>query len=240
MALKISYSLLTLSSVFSLSSFVEVQGQHLEVSAGITYGSFKMEEVISFQQEIVRQLPVSAQTMSDFPNHYGFESKFTYKLSQFSLGLFGSFISSGSRVSYNDYSGSFEYNQIAKLTQLGLSSEYFLSKNTGSDWQFSPSLQVGIGKTSFNINDQMIVGGSILLEDNLNFTSSHITINPGFNIRRTFNKFFIKTNFGYLIDLPGFLEYSEDKRLNLINENKDPIGVDWSGFRISLSTGIRF
>src|SRR5689334_17014521 len=88
-----------------------VVAQRFQISGGLVNGSYAMAEVSAFQDEVLSQLPVQAKVMSDFPNYIGYEGKVYYRIKRFSAGLYSSFRSTGSRASYADYSGSYEYNQ---------------------------------------------------------------------------------------------------------------------------------
>lgn len=224
--------------IFLFSALTTVSmAQKFEISGSMIYGTYSMKDVSEFQQEIVDQLPVPAKVMSDFPAYIGWEGKTSYCFSRVSLGLYTSMHSTGSRVSYTDYSGSFEYNQLAKITQLGIGVEYFLSSRE-NDWQPFLSMQIGLGWTKFNLNDKLIVDGQLLYEDNIDFASNHITIQPSIGIRRNFGKFFVATQAGYLLDDAKQLE--DDNGYTLLNGEGEPIGVDWSGVRLALTGGIKF
>jgi hypothetical protein len=231
--MKTKAAITLLLSIFTTMSMA----QKFEVAGSMIYGTYSMKEVSSFQQEIIDQLLVPAKVMSDFPAYIGWEGKISYCLPNVSLGLYSSMHSTGSRVSYLDYSGSFEYNQHAKTTQLGLGIEYFLSPRS-NDWQSFLYMQIGLGWTKFNLNDEMIIDGQMIFEDNIDFTSNHITLQPGIGVRRNLGKYFVSTQLGYILDGAKTLE--DDRGFKLLNNKGEPIGVDWSGVRLALTCGIKF
>jgi hypothetical protein len=214
--------------------------QKIQIAVGSNYGSFSMKEVIAFQNEIFDQYPVRPKKISEFPSYFGYEGKAQYQISKFLLGFFGSFNSTGSRLSYQDYSGSFEYNQIAKLVQLGAIAEYRPCQ-AHKVLNFFFSLQIAPGWTNFIINNKTIIGTAVLVDQKVEFVSQHIMIQPGVGVELSFGKnFVLKSNVGYLIDDAGLLEDSNNKSFKLFNKNNKPIGVDWSGLRVGLAGGFRF
>ena len=226
--------------LFCLCS-LHVLCQRLDFEFGVNYGGYNMEEVKEFQEGIKSNYAVDPETMSNFPAHIGFDGRIGYTIARFRIFVFGSFNSSGSRLSYQDYSGSFEYNQLAKFKQIGAGSEFRLNANPDSPWAPFVSMQTGIGKTDFNVNGRTEVAGQTLGEDNLDFVSSHLSINPSIGIRRKIlDHFFVSSSVGYFIDIANPLQYKEDRDLNLLDDNYDAISVNWSGFRIALSLRVRF
>jgi len=214
--------------------------QNVYTSFGVNYASFAMEDATEFQDELWRQLPVRSEKMSEFPNFFGYEGKVYLAFSKFQVGLFGAFNSTGSRLSYSDYSGSFEYNQTATMTQFGIGFEYALSSDIEKPWQPFVSVQVAKGWTNFTIDDMMVVGSQMLVEEKLEFESGHVTIQPGVGLRRTlFKKVFATGQAGYLIDIAEPLQYKEDNDLYLFDDNYNKVSADWSGFRLSLSVGLQ-
>jgi hypothetical protein len=214
--------------------------QRFQFSLGGVYGSYAMNEVSSFQDEILIQLPVDAQVMSDFPNYIGYEGKFYYNFPRFSVGLYSSMHSTGSRISYVDYSGSVEYNQTARITQFGVASEYYLSEKRENPWQPFVSLQIGTGWTTFNIQNKIIVNDFTRSNQDIDFVTRNFTLQPSVGLKRFFGKYFSEAQAGYLVDSSKALSYAEKHDFKLINNKGFPIGTDWSGFRLSLAVGIRF
>jgi len=226
---------IALSIAFVFGFTLICKAQKIEFSGSMIYGAYSMKDVSAFQQEVYEQLPVPAKIISDFPNYFGWELKAMHRFPKLSFGVYTSFHSTGSRISYNDYSGSFEYDQRAKITQLGLCIDYFVLPRENK-WQAFLSLQVGAGWTNFAIIDKLVVNGQTLNNRNLDFKSSHITLQPGLGIKRNIGNFFISTQAAYLIDSASSLKDNAD--LKLISNDGWPIGVDWSGLRLSIGLGV--
>lgn len=222
----------TLLFTYTLSS---AQDQCI-VALGMNYGSYSMSKAKIFQQEILMQTPFGEKTTSTFPSYFGFEGKLLFKVRRARLGAFASLNSTGSRASYSDYSGSFIYDQRAKVVLFGFASEIRLNQ-PGLSWDPFFAAQLGFGKSTFTLSDQLIVGGKQILLENESFKSGHVTILPSFGVRKFFLKrFFVSGTLGYAVDLGSQLEQKDGDYLHL--KSGDLLTLDWSGVRIGLSTGV--
>lgn len=215
--------------------------QVTDLSFGANYGGFNMSEVRQLQNEIKSQISLPVKEISSFPSFVGYEGKVTVHFSRLRIGVIGGVNSTGSRLSYADYSGSLEYNQLAKITHIGFITEFKLKRDSSSTVQPYFSIQLEKGWTRFDIQEKIVVNGSSLVNENPVFRSRHTTIQPGFGIRKSLSYvLFISMYASYLIDSATFLEDLRDKDIKLLDQNFQPVSVNWSGFRIGITLGFNF
>lgn len=147
--------------------------------------------------------------------------------------------SSGSRLSLEDYSGSFEYNQTAKLVQLGAGLDYHLKRE--GKWIPSISFQLTRGWTNVLIDEKVVANQVVFSDNQIKFKSSNVIVQPGVGIRRNLSEaLFVAMDMGYALDMPSLLEDNSSASLKLFNNKNEPIGPDWSGYRVSLTFGLVF
>lgn len=218
--------------------------QQLNFSVGMDYGNFNMKDLKNLQTAVQQQFPVHAKETSSFPAYFGYHAKVYGSIWRFQFGVFGAYNSTGSRLSYQDYSGSIEYNQHAKLIQFGTGFDYFFSSNRDKPWQPFCSFQIAYGRTTLHIDEHVVVGDANpdnRADADLTFHSRHFTLQPAFGLRRAITKhLYAQAQAGYFIDAPGDLKYDEDKSLHLVDDHSNPLHANWSGFRLGLSAGVSF
>jgi hypothetical protein len=231
---KISFILLV-----TLLCALSAHAQKLGFSVNVNYGNYKMKEIRAFENEMIKSFPVKAKSMSSFPAFVGYEGKLFLSFEKFNVGVFGSFNSTGSRISYKDYSGRIDVDQLARLKAIGALVEYKIPVQS-EVWKPFLSLQMSIGKTTYDLDASVELDNETLTDESLVFESKHTLINPSFGLRRqVLKKCFVAATVGYLFDSAADLKYKRDNDLYLLNEDNDPVSLDWSGFRLGMSFGVR-
>ena len=212
--------------------------QKVGIAFNVNYGNYNMNEIHQFQDELIESFPVKAKKMSSFPAFVGYDGRLFLAIKRMNVGIVGSFNSTGSRISYSDYSGSIAIDQLAKLKALGAFVEYTISDRS-EKWEPFVSLMMLRGKSSYTLDARMKVGEEAS-DEQLDFESNHILLNPAFGIRRNVRSFYASATVGYVLDSSEDLRYEKDHKLRLLNEDNEPVGLDWSGFRLGLSIGVKF
>lgn len=237
----------TMKKIFYLT-FVLSQGmscttglaQKFSASFGLEYATYEMSDMRDLQREVRDAMPVPAKNIREFPSYWGYNGNLRYSVGRFTFGVNGGLNSTGARTSYSDYSGSVLNDHLAKVVRIGVGADYRLSKN-GGPLESLLSLQVEQGLTKYNFYSKMVLDGSTIFEEDLDFVSNHIFVHPAFALKRDITSgLFLAAQFGYLLDLGALLEYSENRDAYLLNSDREAVGVHWSGFRLGLSAGFRF
>lgn len=221
----------TLIFIFSVAiHWAGAQSIRIEMGSGM--GSFKMDDLKELNATYLKLLPVKAKITDDFPVQPFYNVAVIYQTaSKVYYGLTGSFASTGSRVSYKDYSGELIFDNI--LT--------YYSPGIRAGWQFAGN------KVSFAAENNLSYSFSKLkmkekvltTEEERTFLSDGFQTEPGLRVSYRISIFELSVKAGYLIDFSGDNKLDgESDQVLYLGDSKTKIKNDWSGFRLGASLGI--
>lgn len=198
-----------------------------------------MSDLKKIQEAQLRALPVEAEITSSFPPYWIYTlSGRDFRRGSLMIGLAGEIGSTGSRIYYEDYSGSIGIDQTLRFTSLsahiGIWDELKEQK-----LYFSVDLNPGVTYTSMRFRSFQSLGSYGPSEVTEELWSLSVALQPTFTITRRFGRFALNCFAGYhLTVLAGKLKSKENKDAYLVADG-DPVKADWSGLRIGVSA-IRF
>jgi hypothetical protein len=213
--------------------------QKVLVAFTTEYGSYAMGSLDGLQEELKKQLPVPSKNVSSFPSYWGYSGKFYYMLGRFQFGLTGGVNSTGGRTSYRDYSGSIQFDQLAKLTHFGVGCNLRLTQKD-KPWEFFVSAQTEGSQTKYALSSVLVLGDEMVEEETLDFKARGILFHPSLILSRTLVKrLFISAQAGFVLESSSQLLYTKDKDLYLLDKDNEPIAPNWSGYRLGVSVGVK-
>jgi hypothetical protein len=217
-----------------LLTLASATGQ-IRLSFSMGYGNYNMGDLKDVQK-IVNQIgTVELKSLTSFPPYYQFDGGVHYDFKDgFFTGLLVGYGSTGSHSNYSDYSGSVTADQLINYKSLTLSCG--LTSKSDKAWQFSFDLKPGIyfNRLTIILNQKI---GTQESEENINFKSYNLAVQPTASIRRSFGSFGILAFVGYSINVKGGkLALEDDKNAYLVNNSNDPAIANWSGFRVGIGT----
>ena len=207
--------------------------QQVRIEAGAGYGSFSMNGLKELNTYFLESLPVKARLTDDFPVQPFFSGALLYHAPKtMYFGPVLGFTSTGSRVSYKDFSGELFLDNILSSLNGGLRLGFTLSdKKIKVSQENDFTLAITWLKMYRKVLSQ---------EDTRNFRSMSPQAEPGIRISSHFNRFDIGVKAGYLIDFKGKYKLSEDSDKYLISaDDNKPLTNNWSGFRLGLTLGFK-
>lgn len=221
-----------------LSVLVLLAGSHLmaqEITLSVGYGTYKMSDLKALNDEIQlsSDIDLPLKTVDDFPGYVAFGGSFTWQLTdRFALGSEVNFNSTGSRVSYDDYSGSLHFEQKIHAISFGVLPSFKLVDGASVIVEGQP--RAGITASSLSVKESINVGGTFA-SDALDFTSINIYLEPGLRIVRYFpfgnNKIGLGLRVGYHFTLAkSKLFLKDDDTMHLLVAG-EPAHADWTGVR---------
>lgn len=217
----------------------ETAAQKIAVSFSTEYGGYAMKELRDFQDVLKRDLPVSAKNVHSFPSYWGYGGKLYYIAGRFEFGFTGGLNSTGARTSYGDYSGSIQFDHLAKLIHFGAGCNVRISKHD-NPWHFLLGLQTELGKTKYSLRSFFVLGDETVQDETHHFKASNVLIHPSMTLSRTLlQRLVIAAQAGFVLDSSSDLVYTEDTELYLLGDDNQPITSNWSGFRLALSVGVK-
>src|SRR5262245_60627018 len=108
MSMTIYRSLFLLSSLLLPAAGVP----QVSVGFGVSYCTFSMKDLKALNEEFATNDGVPAQIVQQFPPYMGLDALVGYGFGRHRTGIFWSYNSTGSRVTYQDYSGQVQYDQL--------------------------------------------------------------------------------------------------------------------------------
>jgi len=208
-----------------------------------TYSFFNMGKMKDLQDQLMspyREIDIPIEAVESFPAQPGWQVGFLYTLpgdSNVALGVFFDYASTGGRIHYQDYSGEVRADQIANGYSLGgmVDIRFIQWELTRLDFVLGARLIFSSLKNKFyvQVGDQ-----SQSLE--LDFSSTSIGIEPGFNYSVFMDLFKINFGISYLLNIPADLVYSENDQAYLTDQNGKKVSLDWGGLKLGISFGYGF
>lgn len=196
-------------------------------------GSYKMSEMSSFlnviQSGIKLDYPVPISVTDNFPNHYTNYGEITYSVKKNDYGVNFTYLSTGGRLAYSDYSGAIAYNLNANAYRIGaVYRNFFFQTNEGQDKNLSLFAEISPAITINNITSdgyyQTPSGRNEIDEKHIvESKSTGFSITPYVGIQWNIVKSMgINLGLGYNAEIPGKSSEMRDTK------------TDWSGLRVGL------
>jgi hypothetical protein len=217
-----------------LLTLASTSGQ-IRLSFSMGYGNYNMEDMKDVQKTLNQIGTIELKTLTSFPPYYQFGGGINYDTKEgFITGILLGYGSTGSHSNYSDYSGSITADQLIHYKSLTLSCG--LTSKSDGVWKYSFDLKPAVYLNKLKIALIQKIGTE-QSEDNINFKSYNITLQPTASVRRSFGSFGILAFVGYNINVKGEkLALEDDKNAYLVNNSNDPAIANWSGFRVGIGT----
>lgn len=213
----------------------------VSVSAGVSFGTFRMEQLRQYSKDLQVVTPVTMKTFGNYGPFIGYEASAKYDFAdQHHLSLTGGLISTGSLTTRTDYSGSINYRHTVSAKMIAI--QYDWAFPTESKLSVAPSVRVGALFTKYHFQYEIKLNDSESPPaQELDFNATSLMASPGMVFRyKLTGALFATADLRYLLDLKAELRYDQDDSVRLVDSQNLPTSPDWSGFRGTLSVGYRF
>lgn len=230
---KIVIILFLLIGSFSVESYAQ---SYVSLEPKIGYGTFRMKELLEFQQTIIAGTGVNAQATDEFPAYLQYGLKMGY--SRNGLGRVGLNVergSTGGRIAYGDYTGSFTADQLVKYTALGLFVEDKVGLTNNVPLYLCMGAEISMLFNSMKLSSDLEVFNRNFNDEN-EFSSKGIAIQPYIGLSYPYKRLEGSLTAGYVYTHNWQFHVKGDK--NLLLDEK--IKVDWSGLRFGASLSFKF
>lgn len=219
---------------------LHVSAQELGITVG--YATFAMADMKGINSNALRSsYPVPLKLTSDFPPYFvfGLHGLFPVNpLHTVELGFVTSLTSTGSRLSYSDYSGYVHVDQKLNGINVGFLSSFTLESKPAHKFTFD--IKTGLTFTSYTIGQKSMVGPDADNQE-YSFKSIDVFAEPGFSYRKKLNQLPLSLfcSVGYYISaIKGKVKLDSDSNAYLQTANGGTAHVDWSGLRAT--AGVNF
>ena len=200
-----------------------------QLSFQVGYGTFALADIKSLQESQLLTYPVKAEITSSFPSYwiYGLSGK-KFLRNNFMIGVSGVMGSTGSRIYYEDYSGSVGSDQLLRFTALGLHLGIF-DRLKSQKVHFTVDLNPGVVFTSMKLRSFQALQGYAPSEVVTDVRSLNVALQPTFALTRRFGPLGLNVFAGYhVMIVQGKLKLKENKDAFLA------VKADWSGLRVGV------
>lgn len=210
---------------------------HIVVTTGIA--TYSMEDFKEIQNEFITNSGLKVQPVASFPPFLDFHSELGYSINEnYTGGIRLSYTSTGGRVDYQDYSGLIRFDQLVNC--IGVGTYINIRINASDQLPFSFNLATSWLRSNASFESQIKIG-DIQQTEKFELFSNSLSITPSVNVKYSFkSKIFLMAYLGYELNVPGKVSLVENPDLQLINNQGDPLYIQWSGIRAGVGVGIRF
>ena len=206
------------------------QGGNIFVEAN--YNTFSHGSLKEFQQEFVDDVPeVDLRINDDFPSNFGFTVG--YRIDPVNISIFGSFNSTGGKISYSDYSGTIRLTQPLNGYTFGGVYEIYLGNQN--------NLSLGLKGFSTYSSLKIISFNEIANSTDRQELKLHsIDYGIGASLIYEYPVGFItlRASAGFDFVLGGKLFFNDEDNLYVENNNGDPVRTGWTGLRTGIGVAI--
>lgn len=209
-------------------------GQNFEfyICPGICHSN--MTELKGFQSDRLRAMGVPGEITDNFPATLCFTGEPRLKFNKFSVGIQYSYASTGSRVSYSDYSGVLNLDLISSSHKIGPSLAFsaynFPHMNINLDIN-TPLIFTKVTKKDY----KEINGESTSIKSD--YYSRSIGIQPAAEITYSLSFIIIGLRAGYLLDTGAALYEKHNRGVYLRNMTSSIVHSNWTGYKIDFILG---
>ena len=213
---------------------IAISAQEIKIEFNSGMGSYDMNDLKELNAYYLKNLPVAAKITDNFPTQPFYSIGLIYQTnSMFSFGLTGSFVTTGSRISYKDYSGELVYDNVVKAYSPGIQFGLIL---VDKKLHLSQETNISYAFTNLEMKEKIINQAS---EDD--FKSNSILLEPRLRVSYLIDRFELGAKAGYLIDF-GSKYYLDGKNDSFLQnpQSDNSLKNKWSGFRLGLFVGFVF
>ncbi len=191
-----------------------------------------MQDLRKFQDEKLSSISLPAKITDDFPWTLHYSGELNVQLKNFYVGFAYFFLTTGSRISYSDYSGEIEMDLTAIAHGFGPSIKFPLYRTdkiyVSSRFQLPLLYSRVTEKNYIRILEETETAYYMLY-------SWSIALFPSIEAKYSLSRFTFALNTGYLLDSKGRL--MEDNETTIYFTNKGYYTTNWSGLHLDFRLG---
>lgn len=211
-------------------------GQQPGIELKLGYSAYAMEDLSKLLTYQNSQSNIPLKTTADFPPFATFGTRIFGKFRQLDTGIDYTYLSTGGRVHYRDYSGQIGFDQMAVAHAVGV----FVGGSFVKHYHFTLRGSFLLSLYSSTVNfTQYVSVGDYSEAKKLSTISRSVVVVPSIEPVFTLTPWlYTGVRIGIGLDTQGSLRLKENHEAKLIDDQKEPITTNWSGFRSEVFLGI--
>jgi hypothetical protein len=220
--------------IFFILFPISILAQH-NINVNFGYGTYSMSSMKDLQSFIKQETEIGLEIVESFPAYLNYSAGYGFGHGKNMYGSIIRFASTGGRLSYSDYSGSYNNDQLLRLFSFGLNYKRLI---------FDKKIRVNFSASIFyNYTSLMLKSSLIIYDEELNeeeqFYAHGLSVLPTMQL-----EYGIFSTVSILLDLG--VEFDPLNQTFRLKDNKDAIieipsgevKPEWKGGRVSL--GIKY
>ncbi len=223
--------------IFCLSVNVDAQEKDKAFSYEfrISYGAFKMADLKEYNKILNVFSGLDTRVVENFPPFFSYSFRAITEDRNVIIGLIGSIMSTGSRISLYDYSGEYKFDMTITAFCPGIYVGDCIKIFNKHQLAFGSNLVISYSK--LKMYEFLSVGSYVDIDDKLNTKSLGFILEPEAAVRLNLSeKFGMAFSMGWAMQLYSQDLYYKIREITLINPlTEKNIKPDWSGFRLGVS-----
>lgn len=213
--------------------------QEIQVGFHWGYAFYQMEELRSFNEHLMKEIPLNPQLIEDYPPFYYYRPSILVLWNRFELGVTWTKLSTGSRYSLKDYSGEYLFDTRAKSNGPGIA--YNICLNPQHALRFLVCNEAGWLTSRLTVEEALYLDGVEEIKEQYTFKSTDLYWEPGLKIAYSFSLFQIHLYAGYTNLIRGKGLSSKQNGEEFFMELKSkPVHAGWNGFRWGGGLAVNF
>lgn len=210
-----------------------------EIRASVGVGSYLMRDMKGLQQTILKNTAFNAKITNRFPVYFNYSMKYLFASdTEGRLGIVAEFGSTGGRVAYADYSGSYREDQLVQYRRIGAVMEHYQPLRNG--------LAILLGLEGSLLHSKLIHEGEVKLTrgdyyfQSYTFYSWGAAIQPYLSFEKKAGPVKLGLQAGATMNISKTFHLEESRRAFLVNpdRNNEQVSPDWTGLRLGIYAGI--
>lgn len=222
-----------------LGGAISIQAQ-INISYSVGYGNFKMNDMSRLLeaslQAVNLSLPAGVRITDNFPAHIIHNLDVSYSVDRHEVGLKGTYMTTGGKIAYADYSGKYYEKLTLNGYRVGTLYRFHFFRTPPGKPLFSIFGEVSPAITFTQLKYKALLS---LPEYNVHETNPEDNVSTneiGFSIQPLIGgQLFITNNLFTSISIGYDFEFGSK-----LETTNNTLRADWSGFRVNAGIGYRF
>ena len=210
-----------------------------EIRLGVGYGSFSMGDMKELQQNALNAIAVNARATDRFPAYFMYNLKYMFRSEVDNhFGIVAEMGSTGGRVGYSDYSGTYREDQLLRYRRLGIVVENYISLPKGFNGWLGLELSMLFSKLFYE--GELSITGAGTVREIHTFYAWGGAVQPYIALERKIGMFRLGAQAGVCLNMSEGFRLKGERDTKLVNpvENSEDVAPAWSGWRLEMHLGI--
>jgi len=215
-----------------------INAQQLVGAVYAGYGTFSMHDLKGFQKVMMDRQQFDTRVVETFPGYLSYGVDLLYVRNKGFFGGGWGHTSTGGRLSYSDYSGYYNFDQVVHMNVVSLQGGIRIFPNY--ETCFFLGLKGAVYSNKLDLKEELSIGNQTVAEVTP-MHSTNVACQPFLSAQRTLKRLFLKLDAGYEFHNAGKLTTTDGKNNQIPDgSGKKPATIQPDGLRVSLGVGYVF